>query len=231
MSRLLIHVEGQTEESFVNEILRSHLVSRGYHSVDARIMGNARLRQYRGGIRAWPSAKKDIINHLRDDHECIATTMVDYYGLPQTAPGEWPGRARSKSVSTVEEKARCVEDAVRDDVATEMGNRFDSDRFVPFVVMHEFEGLLFSDCAAFSRGVGRSDLEIGLRKIREAFATPEEINDSPITSPSKRVEGLIPEYQKPLLGVLAVLEIGLARIREECPHFDGWLRQIESRVG
>jgi hypothetical protein len=230
MARLLIHVEGQTEESFVNEVLRNHLVAQGYHSVDARIVGNARLRQYRGGIRPWLSARKDIINHLREDQECIATTMVDYYGLPQTAPGEWPGRARSKGMRTVEEKARCVEDALRDDVVTEMGDRFDSDRFMPFVVMHEFEGLLFSDCAAFSRGIGRSDLEIGLRKIREAFATPEEINDSPITAPSKRVEALVPGYQKPLLGVLAVLEIGLARIREACPHFNRWLEELESRV-
>jgi hypothetical protein len=231
MARLLIHVEGQTEESFVNEILRNHLVSKGYHSVDARIIGNARLRERRGGIRSWLSARKDIINHLREDQDCIATTMVDYYGLPQTAPGEWPGRVRSKGMRTIEEKAHCVEDAVRDDLAAEMGNRFGSDRFVPFVVMHEFEGLLFSDCAAFSRGIGRSDLESSLREIREAFATPEEINDSPITAPSKRIELLVPGYQKPLLGVLAVLEIGLARIRDECPHFNGWLAELESRAG
>jgi hypothetical protein len=119
---------------------------------------------------------------------------------------------------------------VRDDLATEMGNHFDADRFVPFVVMHEFEGLLFSDCSAFSRGIGRTDLEISLREIREDFATPEDINDSPLTAPSRRVETLVPGYEKPLLGVLAVLEIGLSRIREECPHFDGWLKQLESRV-
>jgi hypothetical protein len=88
----------------------------------------------------------------------------------------------------------------------------------------------FSDCAAFSRGIGRSDLEVGFRKIRDDFTTPEEINDSPITAPSKRVESLVPGYEKPLLGVLAVLEIGLARIREECPHFDGWLKHLESLV-
>jgi hypothetical protein len=90
-----------------------------------------------------------------------------------------------------------------------MGNRFDSKRFVPFVVMHEFEGLLFSDCAAFSRVIGGSGLEADFRKIREQFPTPEEINDSPNTAPSKRVEALVPGYQKPLFGVLAVLEIGL----------------------
>jgi len=181
MARLLIHVEGQTEEDFVNEVLRSHLVACGYHSVDARIVGNARLRRRRGGIRQWPSVKKDIMNHLLEDQGCIATTMVDYYGMPQTAPGGWPGRAMTTGLRTIQEKARCVQDAIRDDLATEMGRHFNRERFVPFVVMHEFEGLLFSDCAAFSHGIGRSDLEAGFRKIREQFATPEEINDSPDT--------------------------------------------------
>ena len=227
MARLLIHVEGQTEEDFVNEVLRNHLVARGYHSVGARIVGNARLRQ-RGGIRKWPSVRTDIINHLREDQECIATTVVDYYGMPQNGPGGWPGRARSTGLRTVEDKARCVQEAVRDDLVAEMGRRFDAGRFVPFVVMHEFEGLLFSDCAAFSRGIARPHLESSFQEIRDQFATPEENNDSPVTAPAKRVEALVEGYQKPLLGVLAVLEIGLSRIRDECPHFDGWLKHLES---
>lgn len=199
MPRLLIHVEGQTEETFVNEVLRDHLVGRGYHSVNARIVGNPRVRERRGGIRSWPSVKKDIVNHLRQDPNCIATTMIDYYyGLPQTGLGEWPGSELSRTLGTIEEKALCVEDAVRDDVVAQMGNRFNSDRFVPFVVMHEFEGLLFSDCAGFSRAIGRPDLKASFQEIRDDFATPEDINDSPLTAPSKRLRHLVPGYEKPL---------------------------------
>jgi hypothetical protein len=230
MARLLIHVEGQTEESFVNEVLRNYLVGRGYHSVDARIVGNARLRERRGGIRTWSSVRTDIANHLRQDQDCIATTMVDYYALPQKGHGHWPGRAKSADLQTIEGKAQCVEAAVRDDLVAEMGRGFDSRRFVPFVVMHEFEGLLFSDCAAFSRAIGRQDLEAAFRTIRQEFGTPEEINDSPDAAPSKRVKALVPGYEKPLYGVLAVLEIGLPTLRAECPHFAGWLKQLESLV-
>src|SRR5208283_3230756 len=110
------------------------------------------------------------------------------------------------------DKAACVEDALLKDMKVAMGKHFDPRRFVPFVVMHEFEGLLFSDCAAFSRGIGRPDLESDFRKIRDQFQTPEEIDDSPVTAPSKRVEALLPGYEKPLLGTLAVLEIGLPQI-------------------
>jgi hypothetical protein len=223
MSRLLVHVEGQTEETFVNELLSGHLIARGYYSVSARLVGNARQR---GGIRSWPSVKRDIIHHLYEDRGMIATTMVDYYGLPDA----WPGRARSRSLRTIQEKASCVQDALRDDVAAEMGRRFASDCFVPFVMMHEFEGLLFSDCARFSKGIGRPELEPLLAKIRADFATPEEINDSVLTAPSKRIEALLPGYQKPLNGVLAAIEIGLAGIRSACPHFNSWLQQLEARA-
>src|SRR5256885_1583241 len=49
MARLLIHVEGETEETFVNEVLAPHLLSFGYESVSARLIGNARQRDRRGG--------------------------------------------------------------------------------------------------------------------------------------------------------------------------------------
>lgn len=96
--------------------------------------------------------------------------------------------------------------------------------------MHEFEGLLFSDCVGFSHGIGRPELESKFRKVRDQFATPEEINDSSSGAPSKRIKALIPEYEKPLLGPLAALEIGLDRIRAECPHFDDWLGRLESSI-
>jgi hypothetical protein len=227
MARLLIHLEGQTEEDFVNEVLRDYLLARGYDAVSARIVGNARLRQRRGGIRPWPSVRKDIINHLKEDPTCIATTLVDYYGLPQEGDGAWPGRKKASGLKS-REKAASVETALLADVVAEMGKRFNPRRFVPFVVMHEFEGLLFSDCAGFSRGIGQLGLEAAFQAIRDQFPTPEDINDSPVTAPSKRVKDLVPGYEKPLLGSLAVLEIGLSSIRRECPHFDGWLVKLES---
>ena len=224
--RLLVHVEGQTEESFVNEVLGLHLLAYGYGSVSARIIGNARLRRRRGGIRPWPPVKKDIANHLREDKRCVVTTMVDFYGLPRRGSGAWPGRAEASG--STEQKASHVENALSKSIATEMGPGFDDARFIPFVVIHEFESLLFSDCTAFGNGIGRPDLAPRFAAIRSEFHTPEDINDSPVTAPSKRIEEIVPGYEKPLLGTLAVLEIGLKRIRSECPHFAKWISRLES---
>ena len=93
MPRLLIHVEGATEETFVNNVLAPHLYAIGYAEVSARLMGEQRERDRRGGIRPWPEVRRGIVNRLREDAGQIASTMVDYYGLPSEEPRGWPGRA------------------------------------------------------------------------------------------------------------------------------------------
>src|SRR5713101_8167032 len=103
MARLLVHVEGVTEETFVNEVLRSHLSDNGYYNVSARLVGNARQRSHRGGIKSWDTVKKEIIRHLHEDRRCIATTMVDYYALPDT----WP--CRTDAIFPVIDKVQRIE--------------------------------------------------------------------------------------------------------------------------
>lgn len=230
MTRLLVHVEGQTEESFVNEVLRPHLLGFGYDSVGARLFGNARQRAHRGGVRAWPGVRDEILRHLRSDSRCFATTMVDYYGMPATGARAWPARAHASS-QPMSVRAPFVECALRDELLACWGERSDERRFIPFVVMHEFEALLFSDCEGFARALGRPDLAKELRSHLAAFNSPEEINDSPQTAPSKRAIQVFRNYEKPLNGVDAVKEIGLARIRAECPHFNAWLTRLESVAG
>lgn len=229
MSRLLIHVEGETEETFVNEVLAGHLISRGYTQVSARLFGNARQRDRRGGIRAWRAVRKDILSHLKEDPASLSTTMVDFYALPQTGDKAWPGRAQASQLS-FQQKAKVVERELLDDICDELGDRFDSSRFIPYVVMHEFEGLLFSDPLRFGQGIAKPELSPQFQAIRDEFSSPEEINDSPVTAPSKRIRQLLPGYEKPFLGTLAAIEIGLDTIRRECHFFHAWLEQLENKV-
>ena len=230
MSRLLIHVEGETEETFINSILRLYLVQYGYTSVGARLMGNARQRDHRGGIRGWNQVRKDIIRYLKEDSEALTTTIVDYYGLPRAGEKAWPGRydASLLSFGQIRQKASIVEKALLDDISTEFETGFAEQHFIPYVVMHEFEGMLFSDCCRFGDGIGRPDLVPQFQQIRSQFESPEHIDDSPTTAPSKRIEQIIPGYQKPLLGILAISEIGLDPIRTECAHFREWLESLKA---
>jgi hypothetical protein len=101
-------------------------------------------------------------------------------------------------------------------------------RFIPYVQMHEFEGLLFSDPERLAVGIEREDLTDYFQLIKNRFATPEEINDNFETAPSKRIEKKINDYEKPLMGCMAALEIGLKTIRKECKLFNAWLEQLET---
>ena len=154
--------------------------------------------------------------------------MVDYYGMPKTGSRAWPGRLQASEHLSSSEKAKTVEDALAKDLALEMGSDFDQKRFIPYVAMHEFEALLFSDCDRFGQGISRPELTQRFQEIRDQFASPEEIDDSPDTAPSARVAELVPRYQKPLMGSLAARQVGLNSMRSACPHFRGWVKTLET---
>ena len=223
--RLLVHVEGQTEETFVSNVLRPHLYAVGYADVSARLMGNAERRSGRGGSRAWLSVRQGIVGHLRSDRDAISTIMVDYYGMQP----RWPGRRQAASLPSAERGA-AVQTALADDVRREMGSEFDHARFIPYVSMHEFEALLFSDCDAFALSVGVPEAAPKLKTMLASFGDPEQINDSKDSSPSERIRGVVEGYDKVVFGPLAIEEIGLEVVRRECRNFGCWLTRLENAI-
>ena len=217
--RLLVHVEGPTEELFVNQILSEALRDKGFDSVKARRVGDVRHRN-RGGIRQWSLVRKEIHAHLADDTAAYATTMVDYYALPPS----WPGRLDAPNVP-VAGRARYVEEAVLSDFSdfSHTGGRF-----LPYVTLHEFEGLLFSDCDALAMSLDALHIRDDLKNVRDVYESPEHINDNYETAPSRRITNLLPSYEKVLFGNMAALEMGIEAIRNQCPHFANWLDRLEN---
>ena len=228
MRRLLVHVEGPTEETFVNNVLGPHLGGQGYLSVAARLMGDARPRSRRGGL-SWQSVRKGILRHLKQDPQAVATTMVDYYGMPQSRSKRWPGRVEAASLPFLQ-KAETIRNALARDISEGMGTEFNPRRFIPYVSMHEFEALLFSDCMGFARSVGLPEIGRAMQGILDGFGSPEEIDDSYTTAPSKRILALLPSYDKEAMGATAIRGIGLENIRRQCPNFACWLSRLEAVV-
>ena len=223
MRRLLVHVEGQTEYDFVNDLLRPHLTAFGYASIYPSLMGNARRTNRGGGVRSWTSARREIVDHLHEDRARLVTTMVDFYAMPTS----WPGRSKVTGRSS-EQKAQQVEHAMHADIAKHRRTHSGAGRFRPFVMMHEFEALLFSDPACFAATSRQPGIEPALRAILTKYASPEDINEKPETIPSRRIIELIPNYQKRTDGPKAAAAIGLLTIRAACPHFNAWLTDLET---
>ena len=217
MVKVLILVEGQTEEAFVKNLLAVHLRKHGV-AVIPIIVATKRLLtgdKKRGGYVPYPRLRAEILRLLNDSSAACVTTMLDYYGL---AP-EFPGRAEPVGNTTLE-KVASVEQAYAADI--------DNQRFVPYLAMHEFEAMLFTVPTEIANSFGQPSLQTSLQTIRAAFKTPEDINDHEETAPSKRLGKLFPGYNKPFYGELIAERIGIERIRSECAHFAAWLGKLES---
>ena len=115
MPRLLIHVEGETEETFVNRLLSAHLYGCGYSFIAARLLGNQGSRARRGGIRNWEASLRDIVRHLKEDRKLTTSLIVDFYGMPN----DWPGRRDAEKLSAATEKASCIEQKLVEAVKVE----------------------------------------------------------------------------------------------------------------
>ncbi len=204
MIRLAISVEGQTEEEFVKKVLADHLRPKGVAPQPILLGGS-------GGDVTVERLARDMANLIWSFD--IVTSLVDFYGF------------RGKGSATVDELEKIIDEKVNDNI----GRSRDQSRVFPYVQQHEFEGLLFSAVGAFAGLIDVPDgaVEV-LREIRLRFSTPEDINDSSDTAPSKRIVELIPRYQKVVDGPLLVEEIGLEAIRAECPRFNAWVTRLES---
>lgn len=213
MVRVHVLVEGQTEETFVERILQSHF-NRHEIYLFPRQIGKP---GHRGGIGEYQRAQRDILATLKQEASTFCTTMFDYYGMPNS----WPGR------EAAEGKPEAVEQAILADISAALGEGFNPVRFIPYVQMHEFEALLFSSPSLLAVGLESVD-ESRVRQIRDQFPTPEEINDSPQTAPSKRIARLSRGYSKVLDGILIAQRIGLDAMRAECPHFNEWIGKLEA---
>lgn len=220
MSRVLVLVEGETEEAFVKSLLAPHLRNHGVE-LTATILGKPRKKS--GGIDLYKIACKDILAALRSDAARFCTTMVDYYGLPL----DWPGRRAAKKLG-FREGVRLIQNKLLNDIADRLGKAFDRDRFIPYVQLHEFEALLFSDPAALEAVAGETSLSSRLRGIVENCGEPEAINDNPELAPSKRIQKELVWYQKPLHGIQAAARIGIEKMRKKCPHFCDWITRLEN---
>lgn len=219
--RLHFIVEGQTEETFVNLVLRPHL-ARLSIVADARCVQTSRKGgvKHSGGISNYELPKRDINQWVSEDRGADArfTTMFDLYGLPS----EFQERSAAARISNPYEKVKAIEDALKADI--------DDWRFIPYIQLHEFEALILSDPACLSAQF--QDNEDGIRRLvalAAQFESPEHIDEGVDSAPSKRIIREIPEYEgrKASAGPTLAANVGLPTLRQKCVHFGEWIDRLE----
>jgi len=218
--RVLILVEGQTEERFVKDVLSPAFFERGLF-FGVTILVTKRVKDgpnFKGGVTNFAKFKNDVQRLLNSAGGALVTTMVDYYGLPL----DFPGMNSRPPQGTPIERVTHVQEAIAKDFEI-------LPNFVPFLVLHEFEALLFSSLTELPRAlISETSKQGEFAAIRAGVATPEGINERPEFAPSKRIANLFPAYKKTLHGPTTAARIGLDQIRKECPHFNGWMNKLEA---
>jgi hypothetical protein len=217
MKRLLILVEGQTEEAFVRDVLTTHLGAFEVHPT-AVLLKTKRVKSggaFRGGVTSAEQVLGDIRRLVGDSGAAGVTTMLDYYALPDDFPGmstRPPGDAYAR-VTHVEQA---------------LAEAIDHPRFDAHLVLHEYEAWIFSNPDACSWVFDDPRVPAQLVGIATTAGGAERIDDGPTTAPSKRLAGVFSAYRKTLHGPMAVGAIGIAALRAGCPHADGWFGRMEA---
>lgn len=214
MKRLIVICEGPTEQEFCHTLLAPHLRKQGIEVVAPVI------KKSNGGIVPWASLRIQIMNHLREP-EAIVTMFVDYYGIKDHF--NFPGWGDAQGIVNKQSRIHFLLDRMKEDIPDEV--RY---RFIPYIQLHEFEGLLFSDIQTFLDSFTTDEADFtAIEKTISQFDNPEDINNSPMTAPSKRLIAAIPGYSKVVYGGILAENIGIDKIRSKCPLFNEWVTTLE----
>ena len=212
MNRINILCEGPTEEEFINKVLYPHFLAKNIVVTPRRLDGNCNYDRIEHECRQW----------LNAEPKAVVTTMIDYYGRKGVYPGE------NADHTNPLERVKNIETAMYNQIVN--SPKVHNKRLVPYLQLHELEALLFADPDTMTEWLSLDHAipENAFHQIVEQFPNPEHINDHPNTAPSKRIIQYVPAYKKVVDGPMILSDIGLAKIRAACPHFDEWIANLET---
>jgi len=222
--RVYLVVEGQTEQTFVKNTLAPYMAVKNIF-LEPRLLGK---NGHKGGHVTFERVQQDIGIFLKQEPDTYITTMVDYFRIDS----DWPGKREldqhinAGGIISHHEQAKRLEDAAQHKLEG-IHSKQHHQRFFPYVEMHEFEALLFSDAQKLAQGIGVQDSDIE-RILEQYSGKPEHINSNPKSAPSKQILALYPAYRKVVMGSTIAASIGIERMREVCPHFHQWLTHMET---
>ena len=214
MKRLIIVCEGQTEQSFCQNVLSPYFQTKGI------VVEAPTIKHSHGGIVPWETLKRQLVEHLYEGNAFV-TMLIDFYRIKDSY--QFPGWEEAKTIAESQDKMNGLFQDMLNDMPEDLRSRF-----VPYIQLHEFEGLLFSDISAFKNNFLPAECDFeAIQSAIDEFETPEDINNKPETAPSSRLIAAVVGYNKVVYGSILAEETGLSMIRSRCPLFNTWIERIE----
>jgi Domain of unknown function (DUF4276) len=220
MRRVCVVCEGQTEETFVRQVMAPVFYPLNINLVGETIQtspGN------KGGALNYDRVKRHLVNRLRQANAATVTTFFDYYRLDS----RFPGYEAALQKNGISNKLQLLNQHLHEDIVNTSGCV--ATRFIPHIQPYEFEALLFSDVKTLTAIEPMwASKSSALQAVRDAASSPEHINDSPETKPAAHLELQLtsPSFRKRLHGPIAAEKIGLHKIEAECAAFAAWINML-----
>lgn len=216
---IYIICEGQTEEEFVNGILRPYFNSHQIYDVRPILMTTS--KGLKGGDVKYDRLKFNIDKLLKRESDILVTTFIDFFRLKTDFPKFEDAQAIQNKIERIDFLEEALEQAIN------------NTRFIPYIQLHEFEGLLFAskDGFEFLPDLKQTSLKSLLLAVNEK-ENPEELNDGELTAPSKRLEQLISGFDKnkPFYGGLIAEVNTINPVLDRCLRFKTWVETLIEKV-
>ncbi|WP_081912627.1 DUF4276 family protein [Salegentibacter sp. Hel_I_6] len=216
---IYIICEGQSEEEFVNRILRPYFTAHQIYDVRPILMSTSKGNK--GGDVKYDRLKYNIDKLLLNERDVLVTTFIDFFRLKSDFPKFEDAQKKLNKIQRVGFLEQALTEAVN------------SPRFIPYIQLHEFEGLLFAakDGFEFLPDLKQANLNRLLLAVAEK-ENPEELNDGELTAPSKRLEQLIPGFDKnkPFYGGIIAEINTIDPILNRCTRFSDWVEKLIDKV-
>lgn len=216
---IYIIAEGPTEEEFINSLISPYFSAR-HPALDIRAIKMETSPGHKGGDITFARYRRNVALLLKESN-VIVTSLIDFYQLKT----DFPKYQEAQKLNQAKDKVAFLENACAEVIG--------SSRFVPYIQLHEFEALIFSSRRGFDEyfsHLTRRETE-QLEAMFDQYPNPEMINDGSTTAPSKRLESIIPGYEKVLHGNIIALENGFPAILKACPRFKAWIMLLEEQLG
>ena len=185
MRRVHILVEGQTEETVLNHVVKPCLMARDV-SVTSSILATKRPAsggKYRGGVSSWAKILRDVELLLGDSSLDVLTTMIDYYGVPADSPG-----IQDRPAAGPYERIAHVQAAMAEAVG--------ASRFRPHLMLHETEAWVLAAGYSAAQHFGRPEVGSKIAGIVAAAGGPELVDDGPTDSALEAAAPAVPHVRE-----------------------------------
>lgn len=206
MNRLVFLVEGDSELYFVKNLVTPYLYEQNIHgAITCQKITTNRKLNISGGNVSYTLFTNEL-DRIYSQGNVVVTTLLDFFRLPNDFPEYHTQNPDRIQFGMLNDKSHYI-------------------NYFPYIQMHEFEALFYSDIENFELFIENNDQRLLLLEILNAYNNPELINTHPDRYPARRLKNLI-GYSKGSDAELIIDCCKIETIIAKCPRFSDWINNL-----